>query len=136
MGRVGNQTIAEDLLQRVFVRVWQHIEKVSQMSDDHLRHWMFIAAANLVADHFRWESHQRSLPLEYAEAISNQPDDRVRQLNEAIARLPEDMRLALSMTVLGGATSEEVGQFLGKPAGTIRYLVSEARKRLAQEILE
>jgi DNA-directed RNA polymerase specialized sigma24 family protein len=38
------------------------------------------------------------------------------------------------MSVLGEMNSEEVGKVLGKPAGTIRYQISEARKRISQEV--
>lgn len=59
-------------------------------------------------------------------------DDQVGLLDAAIRALPEELRVPLVMTALGGMESGEIGEVLGKPAGTIRYLVHKARARLAE----
>jgi len=37
----------------------------------------------------------------------------------------------LSLHVVGGLTSAQVGEVLGEPAGTVRYQLSKARRQLA-----
>jgi DNA-directed RNA polymerase specialized sigma24 family protein len=54
--------------------------------------------------------------------------------NLGVLDLPEDLRTILLMQVLGEMSSFQIGEVLGKPAGTIRYQISLARKRLAEEI--
>jgi RNA polymerase sigma-70 factor, ECF subfamily len=40
----------------------------------------------------------------------------------------------LVLQVLDERTSAEIGELLGRPAGTVRYQLSQARKRLAVEL--
>jgi RNA polymerase sigma-70 factor (ECF subfamily) len=49
-------------------------------------------------------------------------------------RLPEEQRTLLALRFVAGLTSDEIGQALGKPAGTVRYQIAQARRRLAQEL--
>ena len=57
--------------------------------------------------------------------------ERLARLEAAIGQLPEDQRVALSMTTAGRMTSRQIGEALGEPAGTVRYRLSQARKQLA-----
>ena len=55
-------------------------------------------------------------------------------LNLAIQRLPEELRVVLVMAVLDGRTSSEIGALLGRPAGTVRYQLAQARQQLARDL--
>jgi len=55
-------------------------------------------------------------------------------VDRAIRRLPEHLRTVLVLQVLGERTSAEIGEMLDRPAGTVRYQLSQARKRLAEEL--
>ena len=48
--------------------------------------------------------------------------------------LPDDLRVVLVLSVLGERTSAEIGAILGRPPGTVRYQLSQARKRLAEQL--
>jgi RNA polymerase sigma-70 factor (ECF subfamily) len=61
-------------------------------------------------------------------------DRELRLVDEAIRRLPEPLRTVLVLQVLDERTSAEIGELLGRPAGTVRYQISQARKRLAEEL--
>jgi hypothetical protein len=47
IGQTGDPDNAEDLLQQVFVRVWQHIEVAKQKPTEGLRYWLFAIASNI-----------------------------------------------------------------------------------------
>ena len=53
-------------------------------------------------------------------------------MDEAIKGLPEGLRTVLLMKVIGRMTSPQIGEALGIPAGTVRYRLSLARKRIAR----
>jgi RNA polymerase sigma-70 factor (ECF subfamily) len=55
-------------------------------------------------------------------------------MDAAIGRLPEDLRTVLVLQVLGDRTSAEIGELLGRPAGTVRYQLALARRHLADEL--
>ncbi|MBS1728128.1 MAG: RNA polymerase sigma factor [Armatimonadetes bacterium] len=143
LGQCGRRDEAEDLLQQVFVRVWRHIGEAMEKPETAMRPWLFAIASNLVVDHRRRKRTRKDLehamPFEVVDGACG-PDkvvemnDSMRRLDEAIGRLPEEWRTSFTMNIVGGMSSEEIGKALGKPAGTIRYHVSEARQRLAKEM--
>jgi len=49
-----------------------------------------------------------------------------------MSKLPEDLRTALVLQVMGRLSSSQIGEALGMPAGTVRYRIAMARKRLAE----
>lgn len=143
LGQTNRRESAEDLLQQVFVRVWRHIDEAMKMPVPKLKPWLFAIARNLASDDRRRASvRPLTVQAEASLSASNSagPDDdlvlrdQMNKLERAINNLPEDMRVAFTMAVLGEMTSEEVAKALGRPAGTIRYLVSEARKRITREV--
>jgi RNA polymerase sigma-70 factor (ECF subfamily) len=56
------------------------------------------------------------------------------QVDAAIQSLPDDLRVVLVLHLLGDRTSAEIGEILGRPPGTVRYQLSQARKRLAVQL--
>jgi RNA polymerase sigma factor (sigma-70 family) len=66
--------------------------------------------------------------------LGAEADERRAQLDAAIRRLPEELRVTLTMATAGGLTSRQIGEALGEPAGTIRYRLSRARTQLAADL--
>lgn len=142
-GRTGDPQLAADLMQDVFLRVWQHLEKVTDMPDDGQRAWIFTVARNLSVDAHRQQNTQagaaqalvrepaRPQPSASAAVISG---ERVAVVGEAIRRLPETQRVTLTMAAAGQMTSAEVAAALGVPAGTVRYRLSLARRAVADAL--
>lgn len=55
------------------------------------------------------------------------------ELKEQLARLREDEREMILLAAVGGYTSAEIGELLGRPAGTVRAKMSRALARLRDE---
>jgi RNA polymerase sigma-70 factor (ECF subfamily) len=146
LGRTGDPELALDLLQEAFVRAWRNLELLLALPSSRQRAWLFTAARNLVVDQYR--SRVARSAAHDALIASTTPDDQLsdgpettverdrdlRLVDEAIRRLPDDLRTVLVLQVLGEKTSGEIGELLDRPAGTVRYQLSRARKRLADEI--
>ena len=49
-GKTGDRQLAADLMQEVFLRAWQHLDKVADRPDDGRRGWLFTVARNLSVD--------------------------------------------------------------------------------------
>jgi RNA polymerase sigma-70 factor (ECF subfamily) len=144
-GRTGDRQSAADLMQDVFLRVWQHLDKLTDMPEDGQRAWIFTVARNLSVDARRHARTQEGTELALAREPSRQPEpqpasaaviaaERVSVVGEAIRRLPEDHRVALAMAAAGTMTSAEIAAVLGVPAGTVRYRLSLARRALAEAL--
>lgn len=142
-GRTGDPQSAADLMQDVFLRVWQHVEKLTGMPEDRRRAWIFTVARNLSVDAHRYQ-HTRAGSVQELARESARPQrsastaviaaERVAVVGEAIRRLPEPQRVALTMAAAGGMTSAELADALGVPAGTVRYRLSLARRAVAEAL--
>jgi RNA polymerase sigma-70 factor (ECF subfamily) len=148
-GRTGDRQSAADLMQEVFLRAWQHLDKLAGLPEDRQRGWLFTVARNLSVDSARHQrtvdSAQRALEREPSglHAQAGAPastaviaDERAGVVAEAIAKLPEQQRATLAMSVAGEMNSAEIGAALGVPAGTVRYRLSLARRALAEALGE
>jgi RNA polymerase sigma-70 factor (ECF subfamily) len=95
--------------------------------------WAVRVARNLLIDSYRRRAARQAEPLDDAPEPATPAEDRdaALDLEAAIARLPAEQREALALSALGGLTSAEIGEALGRPAGTVRYLLSLARKTLS-----
>jgi RNA polymerase sigma-70 factor (ECF subfamily) len=142
LGRTGNRELALDLLQEVFTRVWRSLDTIEALAPEKRPYWLFSVARNLVIDDYRARaSRERTqAALDPPPLSTDGPEaaavagDQLRALNVAIAGLPEDLRTVFVLSALGDRNSTEIGQILGRPAGTVRYQLSEARRRLASQL--
>jgi len=146
LGRVADPELARDLLQETFLRAWRRLSEIGPLPEGQQRAWLFTVARNLAIDSYRSGAARRAAeaalrrdattrettvagPQQHAEL-----GERVARLEAAIRQLPEDQRVILSMATAGGLTSQQIGQALGVPAGTVRYRLSQARKQLAAAV--
>jgi len=145
VARTGDRWTAADLMQEVFLRVWQRLPDLVGRSSDRQRAWIFTAARNLSIDTYR---HNRVRSQAEA-AVAREPRpatppasgrvlaaEQAALIGEAIKRLPEDQRITLAMAAAGGLTSAQIGTALGVPAGTVRYRLSHARRAVAAALTD
>jgi RNA polymerase sigma-70 factor (ECF subfamily) len=146
VGKTGDADLALDLLQDTFVRVWRNLATLAGLAPERQRAWIFSVARNLVVDQYRARATRSAADAALAEAAirsdsTSPPADtdlvyreQVEMVDRAIGRLPEDLRTVLVLQVLAGRNSTEVGEILGRPPGTVRYQLAEARRRLVREL--
>jgi RNA polymerase sigma-70 factor (ECF subfamily) len=139
LGRTGDREAARDLLQEVFLRAWRHQATWRALPPERQRAWVFTVARNLVIDEHRGRTGLAPLedvaepaaPAAEEPAARAERAERLTILEQAIRALPERLRVVLSLHVVGGLTSAQVGELLGEPPGTVRYHLSIARRQLA-----
>jgi RNA polymerase sigma-70 factor (ECF subfamily) len=146
LGRTGDPELALDLLQEAFVRAWRNLEMLLTLTAARQRAWLLATARNLTIDQYRGRATRATAQealvatLDSADQVSEGPeriverDRELRLVDVAIRRLPEALRTVLVLQVLDGRTSAEIGELLDRPAGTVRYQLSQARQRLAEEL--
>jgi RNA polymerase sigma-70 factor, ECF subfamily len=142
-GRAAGRQAAADLMQDVFLRVWQHLDQLTDLPDDRQRAWIFTVARNLSVDAHRHQRTQAGTEQALAREPAAPPrpasapvvaSERVAIVGEAIRRLPEQQRVTLAMAAAGEMTSNQIAAALGVPAGTVRYRLSLARRTLAEAL--
>lgn len=123
----GNSSIADDLLQKTFFRFLRSNPAIAD--EDHLRHYVFKTATNLVFDHYREIKRHRELPdVREASAVH---DDLRHDMKRAFAELKPQDRAMLWLAHVEGSSHEEIAETLGLKTKSIKVMLFRARKRLA-----
>ena len=133
---VADRQLAEDLLQEVFLRVWQRAGSY-QVERGRALTWVLSIAHNLAIDEVR---RQRRRPQEAEEREDANVTDlltavptaepgpeqlawegqRRAQIVEALQQLPEAQRILIELAYFEGYTQSQLAARLGEPLGTIK----------------
>ena len=99
LGYTGNQMEAEDLLQEVFVKVWQNLHKFR--GESQVSTWIYRIAVNTCLYQIRASKNKKSVDLEKApvllETESDNKEQQVQILNKTIRELKESDRLIITL---------------------------------------
>jgi RNA polymerase sigma-70 factor (ECF subfamily) len=145
---VGDRQVAEDLLQEVFVRVWQRAGTYQGARGKPLT-WVLGIAHNVAIDEVR---RRRRRPLEADDrdeegqltalqalpAVDSDPSDltwerlRREQIMAALAQLPEAQRILIELAYFEGYTQSQLAARLGEPLGTIKTRMRLAAQKLRE----
>ena len=122
---------ADDLVQDTLERALAKLDLWQPESD--LRAWLFTLMHNLFVNQLR-RHHPAETALEDAlnEPVSGGQMEALiaRDINEALARLPEEQRAVLLLVGLEQFDYAEAAQVLGVPMGTVMSRLSRARERM------
>lgn len=138
--RLGaKQDRAEDLTQDTFLRLYQWREKYKASA--RFSTFLFTLARHVWIDSGRKERRTLELHDEgAAEALvdhRNDPAETGRRLDvqEALERLSEKLRVVVVMNIYGGMNYKEIGAALEIPEGTVKSRMWQAMREL-RELLE
>jgi RNA polymerase sigma-70 factor (ECF subfamily) len=134
---LGNEAEAEDVLQDVYVTVWQKAERFDRGRASPIT-WLAVLARNKGIDRLRRRA-TRSEPIEAAAEVEDEsplPFELVRQKQEAgrlsdcLEELDERPRAMIRAAFLDGATYPELAEREGVPLGTMKSWIRRAMQRL------
>ena len=131
----GDERLADDLLQEAYYRFLR--ARGPFESDDHRRHYLFRIATNLVRDHRRRPRPDAPTGTDASGDLVAGPGedtaDRVARrvdLARAMDRLKPRERALLWLAYAQGWSHEEIATSLGVTRGSLKVLLSRARRRL------
>lgn len=134
--RLGDDGLAQDSVQEVFVRAWRAAEQFDP-SVASLRAWLYGIARNVVVDLARRRAARpgvlRVVPdLEEADAAPPFDETMITSwmIEEALSRISPEQRVAMVETYLRGRPYAEVSAELAVPVGTLRSRVFYGLKAL------
>ncbi len=126
--------VADDLVQDCLTRALGKLHLWQEGSD--LRAWLFTILHNQYVNHIR-RAVREGVCVGFNESeplLSRTPQQgkrlELRDLERAIAKLPEEQRSVVLLVGLEGMRYEEVAAVLGVPVGTIRSRLSRGRAAL------
>lgn len=132
---VRHREDAEDVVQDAFVRALERLDTLKRERPFHP--WFYRIVVNRAVSCWRSRAVRAAEAVpEEAVACDSTPEGDAerselrRRLAEALDALPESERIVVQLSELEGLTSAEIAQILGEPAGTVRYRLHQARRRL------
>jgi RNA polymerase sigma-70 factor (ECF subfamily) len=144
---IGDQAMAEDVLQETFWRVWRHAATF-QPKLGSFTSWLFRITRNLAIDMYR----QRSARLPALDTINDVPEFeqvpdpnanvpeqaqsslRHQQVRKALASLPAMQRQVIEMAYFFGMTRQEIAEATGEALGTIHTRARLGLQKLRLEL--
>ncbi|HEU0290589.1 MAG TPA: RNA polymerase sigma factor [Burkholderiales bacterium] len=128
----GDRNAADDLVQDTVERALSRLHLWRQGSD--LRAWLFTIMHNIYVNQTRSRIRHphEALDESAAEALHDREPDwaELRDIDDALSRLPSDQRAVLLLVGLEQFTYEEAAQVLEVPLGTVMSRLSRGRERL------
>ncbi len=133
--RVVGAERAQDVVQHTFMKLW---EVDPPPTEDHLAPWLYTVCRRAAIDVHRKES--RMQPQSAARLVAHEPRAETRaeasRVMGRIDALPEPQREVLRLRFQGGLAYKEIAEVVGKPIGTVSYLMHTGIRALRAEMGE
>ena len=142
---LGDAPAAEDATQDAFISAFRNI---GRFKDGNLKSWLFTIAANRCRDMLRARSVRPAESLDSEDTTldppshTESPEDYAvrremgRSIQQALAALPPDQRLAVVLIDVQGLAYEEAAEVMGINVGTVKSRLSRGRGRVRDLLRE
>ena len=136
-------TLAEEVVQEVFLRIWNQPEKFDPDRGS-LRSYLLAQCHGRSVDLLRSETSRRVREQRDARRTAEAGYDLehevidlsvAEQVKEALDSLPDIERQAISLAYFSGHTYREVAELLDQPEGTVKSRIRSGLKRLRTELV-
>src|ERR1700761_8057456 len=139
-----DKTVAEDLVQELFLRLWNRSREFDSARGA-LGVWILSIARNMAIDYVRsaqnrFSSRLRSMDHLEPLCFSVNPTghesriDDVRTVREAFAALSADEKRVMELAYFEGFSQSEIAENLNQPLGTVKSRMRSALARLRNAI--
>jgi RNA polymerase sigma-70 factor (ECF subfamily) len=136
--------LAEEIVQEVFLRLWNHPERFDHERGT-LRSYLLAQCHGRSVDVLRSETSRRQREERDVRRTAEAGYDVEREVldlttaervKEALARLPEGERQAITLAYFGGRTYREVATMLDQPEGTVKSRIRSGLQRLRTDLAD
>ncbi len=141
---LGSADDAQDVVQEAFVQAFVKLETFKRQSAFYT--WIYRIAFNqamtlrrrnrptVSIDQSREESGEEPIGNEGGPAARLEQQDRVAQVQAALAQLSEDYRSVLVLREMEGFHYDDISEILDLPVGTVRSRLHRARMQMREQL--
>ena len=131
----GNLERADDLVQDTMLKAFKNIDTFEEGTN--LKAWLFTILRNTYfSDRRRLKREVEDADGAYAAGVAVHPEQQghmdLRELEDALKKLPPDQREALILVCAAGMSYEEAAEISVCAVGTIKSRVNRARTKLTE----
>lgn len=129
----GNEALAADVAQEVFIKVWQHLD--SFRHEAAVSTWIYRIAVNSCLLYLRKPSTKKELtPVELPERADEQynveTEEKLQKMYACIQKLEEQSKVII-LLLLEGLEYDAIAQVAGTTQDTLRVKIHRIKKQLS-----
>ncbi len=133
--KFNNEDLARDAMQEAFILLWENCSKVSF---DRAKSYVFTVGRNKAIDVIRKEKLHLTISDDnntiVADEIIEDDSDRLKRMQEIVAKMPEASREAFLMNRISGMTYIEIAEALEISVKAVEKRMSTALKVIRDEL--
>jgi RNA polymerase sigma-70 factor (ECF subfamily) len=147
---IGDRTLAKDLSQEVFIRVWQAAK--TYKPEAKFTTWIYRIATNVCFNELKSarrrrlfqfrrsnEDNERSIEETFTDGSPTAEDlllerERSRQISDALQSLPDNQRMALVLKRYDELSYQEIAQIIGCSVSAVESLLVRAKRTLQEKL--
>ena len=128
----GNEEVADDLSQEVFVKIWQNLDNFRE--DSQISTWVYRITVNTCLMHLRkikkmQEKYTADIPDEMVDDSDEEKNERLKMLRSCIGKLNEMGKILISL-VLEEVPQKEIADTLGLTDENVRVKIHRNKGKL------
>lgn len=140
---LGNEDEAKDVVQEVFIRIWNNREKMVEIQN--IEAWCMRITRNLSLDRLRSNNRRETKPIEetyniHHEALtpheSTEADENMERINQFISELPDKQREIIHLRDVEGYSYAEICEILELEMSQVKVYLFRARNAVREKILK
>lgn len=140
---LGNEEEAKDIVQEVFIRVWNGREQMKQV--ENWEAWCMRITRNLSLDRIRLITRKQTQPIEetfslHHEALtpheSTEMGESMQKITQMIAALPEKQRQVIHLRDVEGYSYQEICEILELDMNQVKVNLFRARNSVREKMIK
>jgi len=132
LGYTGDTMEADDLLQEVFIKAWQNLDKFR--GDSQISTWIYRIAVNTCLYHLRSQKNKKSVDIDKAiikkEEETDDKEQQIELLYKCISELSEADRLIITL-LLEEVPYHEIAAVTEISEGNLRVKIHRIKQQLS-----
>ncbi|HTE31543.1 MAG TPA: RNA polymerase sigma factor [Chryseolinea sp.] len=138
---LGNEDEAKDIVQEVFVRVWNGREQMNEVQN--WEAWCMRITKNLSLDRIRAITRRQTHPIEDGYAVrqdgltpleSTEMQESMNKINQLIGALPEKQRQVMHLRDVEGYTYNEICEIMELDMNQVKVNLFRARNAVREKM--